>query len=146
MNEAQLWQLVKKNIDGHLVRIENTAGIGTPDVHACLDGQEVWIELKVVKGNFIYFQASQLAWFTRRVAAGGNVKVLWRRKCCEQDGINIAPAQHILSALQHIADIDRTPSICRIPIAKVSFENFCKPWRWKRITASVYRKERNTET
>ena len=52
MTEALLWQLIKRNITGHLIRIENTSGSGTPDVNACDEGNEVWIELKLAKGKF----------------------------------------------------------------------------------------------
>jgi hypothetical protein len=36
-------------VDGHAVdiqRIENSAGAGHPDVEGCIDGLQVWIELK----------------------------------------------------------------------------------------------------
>ena len=66
MTEAALWQLVKRNIDGHLVRVENTAGSGTPDVHACYEGSETWIELKLAKGNWLHFRASQISFFAKR--------------------------------------------------------------------------------
>lgn len=52
--ESALWQrcvtaakLLRRS--GHLVdlqRIENAAGVGHPDVEGCIDGNQVWIELK----------------------------------------------------------------------------------------------------
>jgi Holliday junction resolvase len=61
-----------------MVRIENVAGIGTPDVNACHNGVECWLELKVAKGHQIYFRSAQIVFMTRRVAEGGRVFVLVR--------------------------------------------------------------------
>lgn len=76
MTESDFWLQVKANLPGHMVRIENLAGIGTPDVNACHDGSECWLELKVAKGHQIYFRSAQIVFMTRRVAEGGRVFVL----------------------------------------------------------------------
>jgi len=52
--ESSLWQRMKKAgkvlaEEGHKVdlqRLENAAGAGHPDVEGCIDGVQVWIELK----------------------------------------------------------------------------------------------------
>jgi hypothetical protein len=52
--ETALWQRVKnggKHLRAlghrvHLLRIENAAGAGHPDVEGCINGSQVWIELK----------------------------------------------------------------------------------------------------
>jgi len=78
MTESDFWLQCKANLPGHMVRIENVAGIGTPDVNACHDGVECWLELKVAKGHQIYFRSAQIVFMTRRVAEGGRVFVLVR--------------------------------------------------------------------
>lgn len=78
MTESDFWLQCKSNLPGHMVRIENVAGVGTPDVNACHDGVECWLELKVAKGHQIYFRSAQIVFMTRRVAEGGRVFVLVR--------------------------------------------------------------------
>ena len=77
--EAKLWQDVKKALkDAHLVRIENKAGPGVPDVNGCYKGIEFWIELKVIKGNSLRLSKFQKAWIYERTKSGGKVFVLAR--------------------------------------------------------------------
>ena len=77
--EAKLWQDVKKALkDAHLVRIENKASPGIPDVNGCYKGIEFWIELKVIKGNSLQLSKFQKAWIYERTKSGGKVFVLAR--------------------------------------------------------------------
>ena len=77
--EAKLWQDVKKALkDAHLVRIENKACPGVPDVNGCYNGVEFWIELKVIKGNSLRLSKFQKAWIYERTKFGGKVFVLAR--------------------------------------------------------------------
>lgn len=78
MTESDFWLQVKAHLPGHLVRIENVVGVGTPDVNACWQGKEAWIELKVAKGHYIYFRSAQVVFITRRVRENGRVFVLVR--------------------------------------------------------------------
>ena len=131
--EAALWQLVKKNIKGHLIRVENTAGSGTPDVHACHQTRETWIELKLAKGNWLHFRSSQLAFFAKRVwNQHGKVKILWRK----QDEICVCSALYIFPLLDS-AVANKDGSV-KIPIAKITHEKFLKPWDWDAISEKDY--------
>lgn len=65
---------------GHIHRIENSAGIGTPDINCCFSGHEHWIESKCLdawpKGDIAvrlkhHFKPEQRVWFRRRIEAGG---------------------------------------------------------------------------
>lgn len=79
----------------HFQRIETMAGSGIPDVNGCAHGQELWLEGKVARYCRLYshkspagigsvdrtkhedglcftVRRSQLAWMTKRRAAGGN--------------------------------------------------------------------------
>lgn len=91
MSEKTQWDRVRELLDigerSDLVRVENSAWPGTPDVSYCLDGVEGWIELKQVEKWPIrpatplrveHFTAQQRAWLTRRSVAGGRVWVLLR--------------------------------------------------------------------
>jgi hypothetical protein len=131
--EAALWQLVKKNVKGHLIRVENTAGSGTPDVHACHECFETWVELKLAKGNWLHFRSSQLAFFAKRcLQEGGAVKILWRK----QDEICLADARKIMAVID-TAVANKDGSV-KIPIANISHRKFLKPWDWSLISEKVY--------
>lgn len=133
MTEAALWQLVKRNIDGHLVRVENTAGSGTPDVHACYEGSETWIELKLAKGNWLHFRASQISFFAKRcVWQKGKVKVLWRKA----DEICLTNVTNIMSILDSAVPL-KDGSV-KIPIADIAHQKFLKPWDWQKINNEVF--------
>tara|TARA_B100000287_G_scaffold365834_1_gene360764 strand:+ start:30284 stop:30706 length:423 start_codon:yes stop_codon:yes gene_type:complete len=134
MSEAALWQLAKKGIFGHLIRIENTSGSGTPDVHACFKGHETWIELKTAKGKWLHFRSSQISWFHKRVVGhGGACAVLWRDK----DELCIADARNICCKL-HYAIPAKDRKSCKIPIEKIEHEKFKKPWNWQKISEKLY--------
>jgi len=51
MNEVKLRSAFRKGVGeyGHAVSIENTTGVGTPDLNICVDGHDVWFEAKYFK-------------------------------------------------------------------------------------------------
>lgn len=66
---------------GHIHRIENSAGIGTPDINCCFSGHEHWIESKCLDAWPVReisvrlkhpFKLEQRVWFRRRLQAGGH--------------------------------------------------------------------------
>ncbi|TXH47711.1 MAG: hypothetical protein E6Q97_26600 [Desulfurellales bacterium] len=81
MKEAYLWQTLRQGLPTiHWSRIESTVGAGTPDANGFDGIAELWFELKIMRGNRLEFRKSQVAWISRRLAAGAtNVFVLARR-------------------------------------------------------------------
>jgi len=87
---SSLWQTFKRNYgkDGHWVRVENSAGIGTPDVNGRVaGGVDWWIELKHSHAwpkrpgtavRLDHFTVEQKQWLVDRGNAGGNAGVLWQ--------------------------------------------------------------------
>lgn len=70
---------------GHWQRIENLVDVGTPDVNGCLNGEEIWIELKIdLPGNKLVkdlLRPSQKIWFFKRIVQGAkNLFVLVKTK------------------------------------------------------------------
>lgn len=61
-------------------RLENLVGTGMPDINGCLNGHEIWVETKLVKGNRIKFEKFQPSWIKKRVLAGGRVFIFARHK------------------------------------------------------------------
>jgi hypothetical protein len=46
-NESKLYNLIKTNLKNvHFMRIESYTEQGIPDVNACYNGKELWLELK----------------------------------------------------------------------------------------------------
>lgn len=133
MLETQLWQLVKRSLQGHVIRVENTAGSGTPDVNACYNGQEAWIELKMAKGKYAHFRTSQVAWFTKRVNAGGKCAVLLRWG----NDLYLVKGSQLTNAIMEHAVPNKDKS-CKIPIANLPYQKFSKPWDWEAISEKVY--------
>lgn len=88
--ESELWSRLKIGAkalcwQGHRVdlqRLENSVGVGHPDVEGCVDGGQVWIELKSVlrpaKTTSLIRpkkRPSQSIWHRQRSAAG--CKINW---------------------------------------------------------------------
>lgn len=81
--EQLLWALVKQYFPGHVMRIENAAGVGTPDVHYIREGSSVWVELKVDILNknlpvLDLLRPEQKVWHYKHVREVGKVYVLVR--------------------------------------------------------------------
>lgn len=90
-SESSLWQWLRgaRKYFGaglHITRIENTAGVGAPDVEGMLLGDQFQLELKIAsvrparattKLRFgSPLRESQLEWCEARLAAGGRVGYL----------------------------------------------------------------------
>lgn len=89
--ETVLWGQFKKVFGptGHWVRVENTLGLGTPDVNgrSCGNGPDIWLELKYRKTwpkrartlvRLKHFTVQQKQWLVNRGKVGGCCGVLWQ--------------------------------------------------------------------
>jgi Holliday junction resolvase len=79
--ESLLWKQLRVNSTGiHWQRIESGAtASGIPDVNGCFEGREIWVELKVVRGNQIGLRPMQRAWLYTRASHGGECYVLAKK-------------------------------------------------------------------
>lgn len=90
MLERDVWFFIK-SVETNMfrtrwMRCENAVAIGVPDINACIDGNEFWVELKCPKvhvrkttpvfGSSHKISSMQLSWFRRQAAAGGRGFVL----------------------------------------------------------------------
>ena len=57
--------------DALVMRIENRAGGGIPDVHVLWKGLPFWVELKVLKNFGVILSPHQVAWHTAYWSRGG---------------------------------------------------------------------------
>ena len=71
--EQNLWKSLKATLPRGTFtqRIENRAGSGVPDVYLVLDGQSLFLELKVGKVSQFRPRPSQLAWNASHSLSGG---------------------------------------------------------------------------
>ena len=131
MTEAQLHSLLKKNIEGHWCRVENTIGAGMPDVNVVHNGIEIWIELKIIKGNYLLFEWSQINWFNCRQLNGmENIYVVARNA----DKIMIIKAADIKKEM-----VKKKASKAGVRIDDdLIHQNFYKPWDWDEIATSLF--------
>jgi hypothetical protein len=117
---------------GHYSRIENIAGSGIPDIHFFSEAHgDNWVEVKIVKGNQIYFRTAQITWMGKRQACNGSVSIVARK----DDYIYILPSVLILdkemreNGKQSILNLKQFASLA----------GFCwkKPWDWDEIVKSM---------
>lgn len=80
-SEKRLWKTIERPLKryGMFVRIENTAGVGTPDVFACVRAVSAWVELKQVTGRKVELRPDQVEFLQRLSECGGRGFVLARR-------------------------------------------------------------------
>lgn len=84
--ESRFWKRLKKQLpEGHIVRVENPANPGTPDVNMCVQGVECWPELKQVKSlpkrpeTPVFtgcLKPEQVLWHKLRSRAGGKSYII----------------------------------------------------------------------
>jgi len=71
-NETKLRDKLREMVLGpHWWRIENRFGKGVPDLNACYNSKEIWVETKVRRGPFALVTEHQKNWHRDRIAAGG---------------------------------------------------------------------------
>jgi len=78
--ESKLWKALRDGTAGlgvHWVRMESWASPGVPDVNGCLNGNDFWVELKVLTTKsdkkFPKWRPHQIVWQTSRTRVGGCV-------------------------------------------------------------------------
>lgn len=79
MKEASFYHSIRPGLTkrGHVCRIENRVGSGMSDVNFAVGGLEFWLELKVAKGQKLYFETSQPIWIKERIKVGIMPLILW---------------------------------------------------------------------
>ena len=116
-----------------MCRIENTAGVGTPDVNICHNGVEAWLELKVAKGHYIYLRTSQVSFCVRRVAEKGRIFFVTRYG----EEILIFTGEELLNNMDKIEGA--TNKACKLHLSHISESFvFTKPYAWKSIADLIF--------
>lgn len=72
MNEKDILAKIRTNWPGlHLITIESSTSNGIPDTNFCYQGHDVWMELKLLRGNNIYLEKFQAQFHVTRNMKGG---------------------------------------------------------------------------
>jgi hypothetical protein len=75
--ETRLWQKVKKGLtDCFLTRVESSTINGIPDIHAVMNNEVFWVELKSDSLSYPKLNKWQIVWINKYVMAGGKVIIL----------------------------------------------------------------------
>lgn len=97
MNESSFFNsLLKPRLKswGDYCRVENSVGNGIPDVNYAIQNIEGWIETKVSKGQFLYFEKFQIPWIKKRIK---HSRTTWVLALCG-DEINLYSGDQISNA------------------------------------------------
>jgi len=87
-NEYNLYQTIKSKLKNvHFTRIESSTQNGIPDVNACKNGSECWLELKCNSAKNLGLSKYQIVWIVNRTKAGGRIFIM--NKPLSQRAINI---------------------------------------------------------
>jgi hypothetical protein len=87
-NEYNLYQTIKSKLKNvHFTRIESSTQNGIPDVNACKNGSECWLELKCNSAKNLGLSKYQMVWIMNRTKAGGRIFIM--NKPLSQRAINI---------------------------------------------------------
>ena len=122
--ESRLWKTLRSGLpDVHWTRIESWSSPGVPDVNACTDFGEFWIELKVIKNNRVKLSPHQIAWHVTRARYGGRSYILARE--AGRDPLHLFSGGEAKSlADQKITEIS--------PMAKIGH-----PYDWAELLAKI---------
>lgn len=124
MLERDVWLFIK-SVETNMfrtrwMRCENAVAIGVPDLNACIEGKEFWVELKCPKvhvrkstpvfGSSHKLSSMQLSWFRRQAAAGGKGFVL----VCNEAVTLLLDGAFLTSAVNRMTldEIKAAPGLC----------------------------------
>lgn len=111
--ESNLWQKVKKGLtDCFLTRIESSTINGIPDIHAVMNNEVFWIELKSDSLSYPKLNKWQIVWINKYILAGGKV-IIFKE-----------------TPLQRLLKLYRPVSVFTDPRSLVPFASFSFPLEW----------------
>ena len=111
--ESNLWQKVKKGLtDCFLTSIDSSPINGIPDIHAVMNNEVFWIELKSDSLSYPKLNKWQIVWINKYILAGGKV-IIFKE-----------------TPLQRLLKLYRPVSVFTDPRSLVPFASFSFPLEW----------------
>lgn len=100
MKETALFGKLRPHLAswGEYDRVENSIGSGMSDVFYNIGGTLGWIETKVAKGDYIYFEKFQPNWISKHARLGARMFIMVLDK---QETIHLFRASVVLKAPRH---------------------------------------------
>ena len=118
--ESRLWQKVKKGLtDCFLTRIESSTINGIPDIHAVMDHEVFWMELKSDSLSYPKLNKWQIVWINKYIMAGGKVIILDE------------------TPLKRTLKLYRPVSVFTDPRSLVAFASFSFPLQWPLVQQAM---------
>lgn len=91
--EADLYQRLRSAIPGKWTRIENAVTFGMFDTNLAREGQEVWVELKILPGKKLRIRPLQYGWAVDRYKLGGMTNAFFLAEA--EDGIYVFSIEYL---------------------------------------------------
>lgn len=128
MRETKLWERIRPHLLlwGEADRVENSVVTGMSDVYYNIAGKTGWIETKVAKGDWIYFEKFQPNWMAKHVRQGARVFVMFLDK---DDAIRLYPASVILGVRRELYDKWQRVFVPDLPRASHVLEPPYRSWK-----------------
>tara|TARA_B100000989_G_scaffold298407_1_gene287581 strand:- start:2752 stop:3159 length:408 start_codon:yes stop_codon:yes gene_type:complete len=118
--ESRLWQKVKKGLtDCFLTRIESSTINGIPDIHAVMNSEIFWIELKSDSLSYPKLNKWQIVWINKYIRTGGKV-IIFKE-----------------TLLQKSLKLYRPVSVFTDPRTLVAFASFSFPLQWPLVQQAM---------
>ena len=115
----------------HWTPIETSATVtGTPDLEGCLDGIQIWVELKKTEGWTVEIRPSQRGWALRRVGVGGRVWVAVRQLGKARDSLWLISGAFVREVGEYGLKAN---------IPKLVFDGGSQNWPWPVIQETLFR-------
>ena len=116
-NEYYLYQTIKSKLKNiHFTRVESSTQNGIPDVNACKNNSECWLELKCNSAKNLGLSKYQIVWIVNRTKAGGRIFIINRP--LSQDAIKI-----YAGSVVHVSGIsDNEPPVLVLGPVKFDWE------------------------
>jgi len=133
--ERNFNNLLKKHLSQGAMwqRIETAGtGQGVPDIFACLDGKDRWIEDKIVSGKQVKLSPEQVAWHLKYHTCGGTSFICARYK--HEGGPRKGdPVDQILLWPGKLAS-----DVKRLGILAPGCVSFPRPFDWEKIKRLLF--------
>ena len=129
MNESDIINKIKNKWLGHIVRIESSTTSGIPDLFICFAGICVWLEVKVLRGDYIYLEKFQPQFHVSNHISKGNCFIL----AADKQSIKIMKIQSAFS-VKYALEINKFKRFDVTDGAQIEVvHSFTPPFNWTEI-------------
>lgn len=121
MKETKLYAKLRPQLLswGECDRVENSLGSGMSDVHYNIAGTLGWIETKVAKGDWVYFEKFQPNWMMKHARLGARIFIIVLDKFetirVYRAEEALGPKREVYGKWQRVRVKDLPPCLCLDP-------------------------------